>query len=235
MSAPGPPPGWSSQPPYPPQPPGPPQPFPQPGMVGPPGRRRRSAAVVPLVILLVVVVGLGGGGAYLALHRGAYPKLMWACTLTPPAKLAAIVPHGLPKGDRPEDDDSESSCVWDNGLAVDAHLTRQDVHLTVRVTRYGISQHGGAEDTAHHWLRFRTTNTVGHSEGTPIPGYGDEAARLSKAFGGNFDAIVFRDSNLVIEVAAEIEDYPAPQPELAWNRTQQAAALVNQQLRIFRR
>lgn len=236
MSVPGTPPG---QPPYGP-PPGPPT-VPQHGYGPPPGapptppgpRSGPPAALIVLVVL-VVLIG-GGGGAYLAtISRGAYPRLVWACTLVAPADAASLVPHGLPKGSPPGGDAADSDCTWSNALAENAGLEKQGVDLTVRVKRSGRDLLSSAEDNAHQTLVLETNGSVVHAAGTPISGLGDEAVRVPKAFGGEFDSIEFRESNLVVVVAVEVDDHPGSQTALAWSRTQRAAALAQQRLRTLR-
>jgi hypothetical protein len=242
MSAPGPPPGWSPQghpgASFPPGPPGFPSP-PGPPVGGPfPGARppRRSGPSAALVVLVVLVLVLAGGAAYLAtISSGRYPKLIWACVLLPPDQAQVLVPHGLPEGGAPKSGDHDSSCRWGNIVAENVGLEKQGAFLTVRVTRYGRGLLTSAEDSAHKWLLFTASGSGVKAAGTGISGYGDEAYRMPKAFGGEFDSIVFRDSNLVVEVAAEVDDHPGSQAELAWSRTQRAAALVGQRLRTLRR
>jgi hypothetical protein len=229
MSVPGPPPGWSQQG-YPggPVPPG----FPPP-VARPP---RRSGPPVALIVLIVPVLILVGGVGYLAtISTGRYPKLVWACVLLPPDQAQALVPHGLPEGGAPKSGDHESSCRWGNIAANNVGLEKQSAFVTVRVTRYGRGVARSAEDNAHKWLVFTASGSPVGATGTAISGYGDEAYRRPKAFGGEFDSIVFRDSNLVVEVAAEVDDSPGSQVQLAWSRTQRAAALVEQRLRALLR
>src|SRR5256885_11635221 len=156
---------------------------------------------------------------------------MWACVLLPPDQAQALVPHGLPEGSAPKSGDHESSCRWGNIAAQNVGLEKQGAFVTVRVTRYGRGLLSSAEDNAHKWLLFTARGSGVKAPGTAISGYGDEAYRIPKAFGGEFDSIVLRDSNLVIEVAAEVDDSPGSQVELAWSRTQRAAALVEQRLK----
>ncbi|MFB9835470.1 hypothetical protein [Actinoallomurus acaciae] len=206
---------------------GPPGPFPP----APSARRPPIALIV--IAALVVVVG-GGGAAYLAtISSGAYPKAIWACALIPVADSAALVPHGLPKGSPPAN--NESTCTWSNLVAVNAGLEKTTANLTVHARRQGRGLLSSAESGAHQELVAETDGSSGvRSAGTPLSGYGDEAARVPKAFGGEFDSIVFRDSNLVVEVAVELDDHPGAQTSEAWNRTQRAASLAARQLRTLR-
>jgi hypothetical protein len=172
---------------------------------------------------------------YLAtISSGAYPKLPWACTLVPPGDVAALVPYGLPKGGIPTSGDTESTCMWSNVVAQNAGLEKQDANLNLRVRREERGLMTSAEANAHKWLVFDTRGSAVPSAGAPISGYGDEAVRVPKAYGGQFDAITFRESNLLIEVAVEIDDHPGYHPELAWSRTQRAATLIHQRLRTLR-
>jgi hypothetical protein len=180
-----------------------------------------------------VVVG-GGGAAYLAtVSSGAYPKTIWACALIPASDVAALVPHGLPEGSPPAD--SESTCTWSNLVAANAGLEKTTANLTVHEWRQGRGLLRSAESNAHQELVDETDGSVVRSAGTPLSGYGDEAERVPKAFGGQFDSIVFRDSNLVVEVAVELDDHPGAQTSEAWNRTQRAASAAVRQLRTLRR
>lgn len=238
MSVPGPPPGPPPYgPSYGPTYPGPPA-MPQHGYGPPPGAPpgRRSGPPVALIVIAVLVVLIGGGGgAYLAtISSGAYPKLLWACTVVPPADAASLVPHGLPKGSPPGSGAADSTCTWSNLLAQNTGLEKQGANLTVRVRRSGRDLFNSAEDNAHKALVFDTNDSGIHPAGTPISGYGDEAVRVPKAFGGQFDSIEFRESNLVVVVAVEIDDHPGEQTALAWSRTQRAAALAHQRLRTLR-
>lgn len=195
-----------------------------------PPRGRSGPPVALIVILTLVVLVGGGGGVYLAtISGGAFPKPVYACSLVPATDLMALVPHGLPKGSQTS---SESSCTWDNIVAENAGLEKEDADLEIRVTHYGRGLTSSAEDNAHKWLH-RPGSAV-RGEGQPISGYGDEALRIPKAFGGQFDAIDFRESNLVIEVGAEVDDHPGYQTALAWSRTQRAATLVHQRLASLR-
>lgn len=238
---PGPPPGWSPQgghyPGGPPAGPyGPPPQGPPPGGPFPPARPQKSGPPVALIVIVVLVVLLGcGGAAYLAtVSSGRYPKLIWACVLMPPGDVASLVPHGLPEGTPPTGKALDSSCHWSNLAALNAGLEKQDAGLNIRIQRYGRGLLSSGEKEAHKWLRFKADGSPVRHPGVPISGYGDEAVRISRAYGGEFDAIVFRDSNVVVEVAAEVDDHPDPQAALAWNRTQRAATLVQQRLRALR-
>jgi hypothetical protein len=236
----GPPPGMPPPPPGGPYPGSPPQgPYPPampgPGYGGPPPRRARSGSPVALIVIIAFAVLLAGGGVYLAtISSGRYPKLMYACALLLPSDIATLAPHGLPEGTAPAKGSDESSCTWDNLAAQNAGLEKQDASMNVRVQRYGRNLAVSAEHNAHKWLRYKTGGSAVSLPGTPIAGYGDEAVRVPRAYAGTFDKIVFRDSNLVVEVAAEVDDHPGPQPALAWSRVQQATRIVLQRLRLFR-
>jgi hypothetical protein len=221
MSVPGPPPGWS------------PQNAPHPGPP-PPGRRSGPPVALIVIAVLVVLVG-GGGGAYAAtISSGAYPTVVWACTLVPPADATLLVPHGLPKGSPPAAGADESSCTWSNLLAENVQLERQGMTLTLRVRRAGRGLLSSAESKAHKEMAGEPSGSLVRSAGTPISGYGDEAVRVPKAFGGHFDAIVFRESNLIVEVATEADGTPDDRTALAFKLTQQAASRADQRLRALR-
>lgn len=237
----GPPPGMpgGAYPGGPPAPPGQPGPFGPQGphpFGGPPPRRPRSGSPIALIAVIVVVVLLAGGGVYLAtISSGRYPKLMYACSLLLPSDIATLAPHGLPDGTAPAKGSNESSCTWDNLAAQNAGLEKQAASVHVEVERHGRDLAVSAEHNAHKWLRFNTDGSAVSLPGTPIAGYGDEAVRVPRAYGGTFDKLVFRDSNLVVEVAAEVDDHPPAQPAIAWSRVQQAARIVLRRLRLFRR
>ncbi|MGH3377132.1 MAG: hypothetical protein ACRDP6_20575 [Actinoallomurus sp.] len=233
MSVPGPPPGWSPQgPPY----PGPP-PVTQPSYgppPAPPGHRSGPPVALIVIAVLIVLVG-GGGGAYAAtISSGAYPRIVWSCTLVSPADATLLVPHGLPKGSPPGPGATESSCVWSNLLAENVQLEHQGMNLTLRVRRAGRDLLSSAETNAHKELVAQTSGSAVRSAGSPISGYGDEAVRVPRAFGGHFDAIVFRASNLVVEVAMEASGTPDDRTALAYRLTQQAASRADQRLRSLR-
>lgn len=215
---------------------GPPAPPGMPGRPLPPASPARKPPVALIVIAALVVLVGGGGGVYLAtISGGAYPKVIWACALLPAADAATLVPHGLPKGSPPGDGDGESTCTWSNLVAVNAGLEKTSANLTVRARRTGRGLLRSAESNAHQWLVSETDGSSAvRSAGTPVSGYGDEAMRVPKAFGGEFDSIVFRDSNVVVEVAVELDDHPGAQTSEAWSRTQRAASLTARQLQRLR-
>lgn len=245
MSVPGGPPGMPPQGgpfpggpgPYPPggpvPPPGPPggpyaggPPGPPYGAPFPPSGPRRSGPPVALIIVavLVLLVVVGGGFLAVGVSGGRYPKTIWACTLIPVEAVSTLVPHGLPQTSPPKKGEADSSCVWDNIVAVNAGLEKQSATLTVRLSRKGRGLFTSADGNAHKWLEFTA------DRGSPISGYGDEARRVPRAFGGEFDSIVFRDGNVVVTVAAEADDHPGAQTALAWSRTQRAAVTVRNRL-----
>jgi hypothetical protein len=181
---------------------------------GPPAGAAKGGRGIAIVLVLLLAVPLlavlGGTGWYLTRPAGAFKALPGPCALLPLQDVQRFVPQSLPQGDfGVRKDGVVRQCMWRSTTGIGGGSAT----LTVGLRFYGRSLAKGADEAARQAIKEDAYGGYGpdpmagpprHKAGVQ-PGLGDEAYRIEKAFGGQFDSVVFRRGNVMVTVAYEYD------------------------------